>query len=240
MVSYSDDYSKAVYGDNTMVEYARPCPRCRGQRRVEDTTGVPSIYREADITKFKWDIYDNQAYMDKIKQLVYSFYNDFPRWQAESKGLYIWSKTSGSGKTFLASCLAKSVMMKYDIQMRFISVPDYFELLSERMKQDRGDFDKTAVYRTCPLLVLDDIGTTPNKEWYETQIFRLLDARQTNGLITIFTSNSSTEDLKNLDRVIDRIVKATMPIHFPEISIRKNESERKNREFLKRMNLIDA
>ena len=37
----------------------------------------------------------------------------------------------GSGKTFLACCMAKSVMIKYDLQMRFITAPDYLKTVGD-------------------------------------------------------------------------------------------------------------
>ena len=72
--------------------------------------------------KFDFDIY--QRDMSKLRDLCTTFLNHFQKWEMAGKGLYLWSKTPGSGKTFLACCLAKSVMMKYDLQMRFVTAPD--------------------------------------------------------------------------------------------------------------------
>lgn len=239
-----NDYHRKVYGreHNIPTECWKECPRCKGNnlQAISDLTGVPACYRDADMSKFKWNIYSGPdiEYIKKIRSYFYSFWQDFDKWCKEGKGLYLWSKTSGSGKTFIACCISKSVMMRHDIKMRFITAPDYFALLAERMKQERGDFDKTQVYRTCTLLVLDDLGTTPNKEWYEMELFKLIDARMSNGLITIFTSNIPMTSMKCNDRIIDRINKGSLNIHFPEQSIRREIDEKNTENFLRKMELL--
>lgn len=233
----SNDRTREVYGDDREVEFVKPCPRCSGELRQQDITGIPSQYCDADMSKFKWSLYEDIDKAKQIHKVISNFYNEFEKWQKENKGLYLWSSTSGSGKTFLASCLARSLMIRYNIQMRFISVPDYFALLSERMKAERGEYDKTKQYLTCELLVLDDIGTSPPKEWYEMQLFKLIDYRMCNGLLTIFTSNNRVEDLKCTDRLIDRICKGAFPIRFPEQPIRREQSNELNKAFMERMGL---
>lgn len=61
------------------------------------------------------------------------------------KGLYLWSNTPGSGKTFLSCCLARSLMVKYDLQMRFITAPAYIDTVGESIKRARGEEDRSKV-----------------------------------------------------------------------------------------------
>ena len=238
-VWYSDDYSKTVYGDDRKIEYPRRCPRCKAsERETGCITGIPKLFHDADISKFRWKIYDNEDYMRKIHSYISSFVRNYKEWAKDNRGLYIWSKTSGSGKTFLACCIANSSMIGNDISMRFITAPDYFNLLKEKMDAEKGAVDKTYIYRVCDLLVFDDIGAQPSKEWYDTELYRLIDERMVNNRLTIFTSNLDIEELKCSDRVIDRINKCAVVIHFPEQSIRRKQANEKNREFLEKMGLI--
>lgn len=219
------------YGEPKELLYAVPCKSCCGNRRIYDQTGVPDEYRDADIGKFKFDSYSKD--MSRVQKLVISFFQQFPKWQEAGKGLYIWSKTPGSGKTFLSCCLAKSIMIKYDLQMRFITAPDYIAAVGDSYKRERGELDASAIYRECSLLVLDDIGAQADKEWQRQEMFRLINTRMEHGLITIYTSNMPVENLNVDDRTKDRIIKTAVVFSMPEESIRRMKAKSEQDEFLR-------
>ena len=206
------------------------CPRCKGRRRVNDQTGIPPEYRDADISKFDYSVY--QCNMERMAKVFTSFVEDFEKWGRQGKGLYLWSKTPGSGKTFLACCIARSLMIKYDLQMRFITVPDYIDTVGEKIKRARGEEDRSKVYQECDVLVFDDIGAQSSGEWQQQEIFRLVNRRMENGKITIYTSNMSTDSLNVGPRTRDRIIKASIELQMPEESIRKKKAEREQQNFL--------
>ena len=219
------------YGPAKELVYAVPCKKCTGYRRVYDQTGVPDEFREADIGKFKFDSYSKD--MSKIYKLAVSFLQDFPKWQNAGKGLYMWSKTPGSGKTFLSCCIAKSVMIKYDLQMRFITAPDYIAAVGDSYKRERGELDTSSIYRECTLLILDDIGAQADKEWQRQEMFRLINNRMERGLITLYTSNAPVENLNVDDRTKDRIIKTSVIFNMPEESIRRIKAKSEQNEFLR-------
>ena len=219
------------YGPAKELTYAVPCEKCTGYRRVYDQTGVPDEFREADIGKFKFDSYSKD--MSKIYKLAVSFLQDFPKWQNAGKGLYMWSKTPGSGKTFLSCCIAKSVMIKYDLQMRFITAPDYIAAVGDSYKRERGELDTSSIYRECTLLILDDIGAQADKEWQRQEMFRLINNRMERGLITLYTSNAPVENLNVDDRTKDRIIKTSVIFNMPEESIRRIKAKSEQNEFLR-------
>lgn len=218
------------YGYPEVIQYARKCSKCKGGYRALDRTGTPKEYHDADLGKFNFDIY--QRDVSKLRDLCINFLNHFEKWEMAGKGLYLWSKTSGSGKTFLACCLAKSVMMKYDLQMRFITAPDYISIVGDSYKRDRGEEDLSQIYRECRILVLDDIGAQANKEWQRQEIFRLVNKRMEDGNITIYTSNMSTDALNVDARTRDRIIKTCVELQMPEEGVRKRKAAGEQRQFL--------
>lgn len=220
-----------AYAEPTEINYARPCPKCIGIRRSGDRTGIPDEYLDADITKFKFDSYSVD--MTNMQKLVKFFFESFKECQRKGKGLYLWSKTPGSGKTFLACCVARSVMTKYDLQMRFITAPDYIALVGENIKRERGETDTSRVYRECALLVLDDIGTQIDKPWQQQEMYKLIDERKRCNRVTIFTSNMPIEQLNVDDRTRSRITGMTVVLQMPEQSIRLQNAKREQDEFLK-------
>lgn len=224
-----------VYGDRGITtEFARKCTKCNGiQTESVDMTGVPDLYRDADLTKFKFDIYSVD--LTKFRKIVESLVFSFDKWKANGKGLYLWSKTPGSGKSFLASCIGKSVMVKYGIRFRFITIIDYIDKVSESysIKKNGGFEDPSRTFRECDLLVLDDVGTQVSKEWQEQEVFKLVNERQANGLVTIFTSNYPPEGLNIDERTKSRIMKSSIVLQMPEESIRQTIANDEQAEFLK-------
>lgn len=235
MYQVSPSELEYVYGKDNMGanDYARKCPDCNGGRKFdEDLTGVPESFRFSDISKFDFDIYSKD--ISNIRKIANSFVKDFNEWRNYGKGLYIFSKTPGSGKTFLASCLGKSVMVKYDIVFKFITAPDYINKVGQSYKDKEGP-DGSYIYRTCDLLVLDDIGAQIGKEWQQQEMFRLVDERMKHGLLTIYTSNLDIEGLNVDERTKSRIMATAVRIQMPEEGIRSEKSKSEQEAFLQKI-----
>lgn len=195
-------------------------------------TGVPPQFRDADLSKFGFTSYSRD--MGNLRKIAEDFLEKYRnRWEKSGKGLYLWSKTPGSGKTFLSCCIGKSVMIKYDLRMRFITVPDYLAKVGEGYKRQQGECDESAVYRECDLLIFDDIGAQKTGEWQSQEIFRIINERINAGKVTIFTSNICPEDLNLDDRTVNRIMKKSIILQMPEESIRSREAKEEQDNFLR-------
>ena len=209
------------------VMYAKP--RSNPSKSGEDRTEFPQIYRDCDIHRFDWDCYSIN--MSEYKTLAYSFFNKFEEWAEAGKGLYIWSKTPGSGKTFLSACISKSVMMRTQKLVKYITPTNYMDKLSDEYKAKDTLYKPSKIYRECSLLVLDDLGTQLRSEWHNSELFRLIDERSGNQLPTIITSNYSLENLPVDERTRNRIMKASIRIHMPEESIRSKKAAAEEEKF---------
>lgn len=214
--------------------YARRCKKCQANAQAMlDHTEVPDQFRYADIGKFNFERYQKNT--AALKELSHAMVNQFEEWQKESKGLYLWSKTPGSGKTFLACCIGKSAMIRTQQRMKFITAIDYLNAVSKSMKRDAGEADPSKIYRECEILIFDDIGSQQSKEWHQQEIFRLINERTAHQKVTIFTSNYPLEDLNVDDRIKSRILKSTIVIEMPEESIRDQEAIEDQRRFLQKI-----
>lgn len=218
------------YGTPQNLDFASRCDRA-GYVRAYEGNGIPVNYSNADYPSFDFSVYKKN--MDRSKGIFDDFFEKFLEWEKEGMGLYLWSKTPGSGKTYLACCLGRSIMIKYDLQMRFVSVPDYLALVGESYNRERGTMDESQVYRECRLLILDDIGTQKKGDWQEQELFRLIDSRAKDGFITIYTSNLEPEYLNLASRTISRLTKNIISIQMPEESIRKVKEVENREMFLK-------
>lgn len=244
IVKKSTPRSRALYGNDVLLDYAEPCPHCNGanERKVEDIrtrANIPATFYDASIENFKWNVYldRNERVIDltKQRQFVESFIKDFPKWQERGIGFYIYSKIRGSGKTFLASCICNSLMVKYQISTKFVSASSLIDL----SKQDTGGKNPIDVLCECSLLVLDDIGQkTTGEEWQNDLLFKIIDTRYQKKLITLFTSNVKCAELRVDDRVSSRIDKITQEIPLPEYSFRSKAAFDEKSDFYKEIGLL--
>lgn len=228
-----EPYLMDVEGYGGPLVFAKQCTKCGGMKHSHDRTGIPPQFCEADLSKFRFDLYNRN--MEKLEKLVKNFCDKFREWEKAGKGLYIWSNTPGSGKTFLSCCLGKSIMMRYDLQMRFTTVPDYMAAVGASYKREQGAADESQIYRECDLLLFDDMGSQKSGDWQEQEIFRIVNERLNIGKVTIYTANMPPEKLNVGERTIDRIMKSCVVIQMPEESIRRKQAKAEQEDFLSRM-----
>jgi DNA replication protein DnaC len=201
-------------------------------RRSQSMIPPEYVYKRAK--DFQWDIYGENVNLQR--QIVNAFIVNFKAFEKQGRGLYIYSETKGSGKTMLACCLCNEVIERYGIPVKFISVPDFVELIKDKSDMSK---EKTESLYQARLLVLDDIGAqTGKQEWIDNALFRLIDYRKREFLPTIFTSNCDSEQLKMDDRSVDRIVSISTEVKIPERSIRREKAAEANRKFIQ--GLLDA
>lgn len=224
--------------------FAQECPFCNGgearTERVRQQAKMPSTLYDATMDDFDWSLYKTDDLTvintEKKQQIITGFVNQFPEWSKTGKGLYIWSKTRGSGKTFLASAIANTLMKKHAISVRFVSASDLINLDKEQ------DFDPYADRYTvngidkllrCDLLIIDDLGVgNSGTGWTEDILFRITDKRMNNKMVTIFTSNHPTDELPMSDRITDRINEMTVLISLPECKVRSKKAADEKKKFL--------
>lgn len=236
-----------VYGEAKTLVFSEPCPCCNGGlalrvQKVRKRANIPPSFYDSTLSDFKWDSYKDSngkiVDLSRQKKFVDSFVNDFEKWQLEGMGLYLWSSTRGTGKTFLASCICNELMKKYSMVTKFVSASELITLEQEG-KTDNFEKKPITVLCECMLLVIDDLGQQKlGENWLDDILFRIIDYRYQNKLVTMITSNIEMKKLRLDDRVSDRLNKMCQPIPLPEYSFRQRESEDTKRKFFKEMGLM--
>lgn len=191
-------------------------------------SGMPPEHISHDMSSFNWNKYSvNTSTMQNVVNAYISHYREAA---CRGKGLYICSKTKGSGKTMLACCIANQILRSVGTSLKYINAADYISLITDKAA-DRTDKSQ---YMTCGLLIFDDIGAQDKKQaWIDEALFRLIDKRYRDHLVTIFTSNIPYKDLqKNSDRIFSRIHGMSLSIIMPEESVRDQMAENENDGFL--------
>ena len=194
-------------------------------------SGMPKEYAYKTGKDFGWSRYGEDVQFQK--NVTNAFVGRFDEFRKQGRGLYIYSKTKGSGKTMLACCITNEVLKRQDIPVKFISMPEYIELVRDK---NEGARERVQALMDAVLLVVDDIGTTSDdKEWISNSIFRLVNRRHENLLPTIYTSNVPILELKCDERITSRIYEDAISIAMPEISIRREKADQDHKEFLEKV-----
>jgi DNA replication protein DnaC len=134
-------------------------------------------------------------------------------WDGE-QGLLL-SGGVGTGKTTLLVALIRSLqerLIKQKRAVRLVTVPDFLRELRagfEPQRQALGESYSRMLdqYRTCGVLVFDDLGAERMTEWVSEQFYMLVNHRYRQRLPIFASSNWSREELaQRLDRrVLDRL-----------------------------------
>lgn len=196
------------------------------ERQMQSCMPKEYVYKSGN--DFDWNCYKENVEIQK--KIANAFVYNFVDFQREGRGIYIYSNTKGSGKTMLSCCIANEILKKIDISVKFISVPDYIELV-----KDKSEASKNQIYSimNAGLLIVDDVGAqVENKDWITTALFRLIDSRYTGIRPTIFTSNVRMEELNTDSRISDRIYAMSVPLVMPEVNIRRKIADKHTSAFL--------
>lgn len=225
---YPPNVHRAANGKIDTMMY---CPYCRTEMLI-NVSGIMAEYRELDIARFPWETY-RETDVTKLRQVIESFVYDFRKWQDEGVGLYIYSHTTGSGKTMAASAICSSICTKYNIAARFTKVEDFLADVKKTYdSRSKGELPKENVrkYFDTELLVLDDLGVSKINEWGQGVLHDLVNERYKTSKLCIVTSNYLLTELPVHSATKDRLNDMCLMLNFPEEPVRAHKAqERKNR-----------
>lgn len=152
----------------------------------------------------------------------------------DTKSLYLWSESPGTGKTTTASALLNAwIAQDYlgsikrgeqpsQVSAVFFDVNEFqtsYNLATmtndvDAMKRLGGRIKRV---QGAAFAVVDDIGVRTATEAFRSYVHAVINHRVTNGLPTVYTSNLPIKEMANVfdDRLYDRIRDQCGEIHFP-------------------------
>lgn len=223
-------------GDHIQTYKAvKPCTYCKGNhaRKVSDALIVADIPEGRSLSDFDWSLYGVD--LTREKKIVDQFVERFPDFEREGLGLFLTSKTRGSGKTFLASAVGGELISRYEASIRFVSASNLIEI--SKQKRDDGS-DPLDDLISCRVLILDDLGQQrTGRDWLTDILFRIIDKRYQAKKTVIVTSNVALAELDFDDRVVDRLNSMTLTIKIPEYCVRAREANTRKRAILSKLGI---
>ena len=149
-------------------------------------------------------------------------------------GLFIWSRTKGSGKhgspQVLRMSLAKSYAVKFAVSLTIL------QEIKNTWRRD-AEYSESRLLdalNTVDVLIIDDFGVESPAAWINDKMYQIINERYINKKVTIFTSNESLDNLRYDDRITNRIKERTYQIAFPEESVRDHIAERNQEEMIRK------
>lgn len=196
-----------IFSDN----YARPCS-CAKTRALENLYSqscLPPAVKNFVFSRFDFKYYpktmtdpDKRFSYYESARLTYhaalEFVKNFPEKNGSARGL-LFTGQVGSGKTFLACCIANALLEKGH-PVLFVVVPDMLDRI--RATYDAGkqtgysEQEVMDAARSIPLLVLDDLGAHNYTDWTRNKLYSIINYRLNYCLPTIITTNISLENLE--------------------------------------------
>ena len=232
----SDRYKPGMY------EFYEPCSCTKDKvsmvkRNNKNFSTVPGLYADATINNLRKDVYKTVQGMQSIAEArnnAVRYVSAFEEYESAGMGLYIWSRTKGSGKSRLASTISNE-LTEFGVRNKFASASSILsEIQSSWNDKTVSEAKIISKYIEPRLLIIDDIGAKSGQNWMDEKFFQIIDARYQRNKPTIFTSNYEVERLPFDSRITDRIsdIDRFFCIHMPEESVRQVSRSGEKSKFL--------
>ncbi|MGN0612588.1 MAG: ATP-binding protein [Porcipelethomonas sp.] len=156
--------------------------------------------------------------MSRIYSLCRNYADNF---SLSSENILMFGRT-GLGKTHLSLAIANEVLKKgfnvlYDSSLNYLN-----QIEKEHFGRDNSGSDTLTQLLSADLLILDDLGSEYDKQFYVSTIYNIINTRLNKGLPTIISTNLSHEEmLKKYDeRIISRLFAIYESFEFVGMDIR--------------------
>lgn len=192
-------------------EYERQEAEIRMRERKQRVDQLrKAAFPESDMQN--WTFENDDSPNEKPSQIAKNYAKNFREMIERGKGLVFYGPV-GTGKTYLAACIANALIDK--------GVPCMVTSISRLVNTLTGMFDGKQEYidklNRADLLVLDDLASERDTEYMNETVYSIIDGRYRARLPLIVTTNLTAEQLKNpadmsKKRIYSRLLEMCIPV----------------------------
>jgi DNA replication protein DnaC len=163
-----------------------------------------------------------------------NFVKNFKELSKDNNGL-IFHGNVGTGKTYLAACIANKIIEDYQIIVKMRNIP---QIIND-IEKGGFDIDKNDYYRklsSVSLLILDDFGIERNTEYVNEMVYQIINTRYESKKPTIISTNiplgvimNGSNDIDK-ERIYSRLREMCIPVKIAGKDIRTEIGRKKLRE----------
>ena len=215
--------------------------RFEKQKQREKEQEIERLKRSCFISMSQWAYtFDNyKGEKDKSYIIAKNYVKEYEQMKKENIGL-LFCGTVGSGKTYLACCIANALIEEYMIRVK---IRNFAQIINDLQKSG-FDLDKNEYIESLTnvsVLILDDLGIERDTSYAKEQVYNIVNSRYLKQKPTIFTTNLPYEKIQNLDdgveyeRIYSRIIEMCIPVKVMGEDFRKRLQKEKLKQSKERL-----
>jgi len=169
------------------------------------------ILERENFSRFQPERFDNRERLAEtgnktVREYILELRDYFRTYTAsypENRGNFIFTGSTGTGKTFFLHCIAKALLDR-GIGVLYFTADGLFRYFSKLMREGMED----EYIMEAEVLLLDDLGTEFSNSFTASRFFNLLNQRILAKKTMMISTNLNFKDLRELysDRVVSRIM----------------------------------
>lgn len=207
---------------------AEAAQKAEAARRAVELRDRVARYRSLGITddSLKHSTFENDRYGFPEMQVAKRYVDQWEQMRKSATGLLLWGPV-GTGKTFLAACIANALLDRAVPVM----MTSFGRILGGMPGVNTGEQNRYIdSFNSFDLLVIDDLGTERETEFAMEQVFNVVDARYRARLPMIITTNLKLDELKNpkpvaKQRIYSRVLERCVPLCINRRALRKETTD---------------
>ena len=199
-------------------------------RLLYSQSNIEEVLLRENFDSFSYEYYDDRVVIPEIQMTVADYMRQVHTWCKEyvenfekKGGNLIFTGSTGVGKTFLTTCIAKALIDQYQ-SVIYLSSNDLFDVFSKNKFHYDTEEEMKDMYQyilDCDLLIIDDLGTELNNTFVSSQLFYCINERLLRKKSTIISTNLSMTMLRDTysDRISSRIISqySIIPLYGDDI-----------------------
>ncbi len=205
--NYLEDYYECPICKDEGFVGSEPCECYKKLIRAEayKLSNLSGRIDKENFSNFSLSIHSEQKYMECITEKAKRYCQK----DLTIKNNLLFTGPTGTGKTFLSSCIAKEFLDSghFVLYLTATKISNIIDDAKFRHEQpEHGEY--LTMVNDCDLLIIDDLGTEYAFGYPQSQLFDILENRMLLGKRTVISTNMDLNELnqKYSPRLVSRIL----------------------------------